>query len=511
MSHSSLTSQELETEDLKLISQKPSSFPADFIAEGLDQTRGWFYTLTVLSTALFDLPAFKNVVVNGIILAEDGEKMSKSKKNYPDPMQIVDKYGADSLRLYLMSSPAVRAEDLRFSAKGVEEKFRKVILPFWNAYSFFCLYANVDGWHPDQRDSSVKAHLLDLWIISELNILISKINEAMDSYDLSNATKHFDFFLDALNNFYIRRSRRRFWKSDNDHDKVSAYQTLYQVLMKLSLCLSPFCPFVTEKIFTTMSQKKSVHLEPFPSAEEDQINLPLSQEIDLARRIISLGLLARAKSQVKIRFPLSVLQYQISGNKKLNQTQQEIIKDELNIKEVIPFKKSTSFEKILKPDARQIGKKFGPKTKEIFSCGKSGDFKVLDDGRVEVAGEILEKEEFELEFKSNDQNVETFFEEGVLVSLNTTLSKELKQEGIAREFIRQVQDLRKEIDLNVDDRICITVNITDKEIKEALAEHEKYICAETLCLDFSFAKSLGSRSKTIEIEQVKFSFEIEKR
>ncbi len=230
-------------------------FPADFIAEGLDQTRGWFYTLIVLSTALFDKPAFKNVIVNGIVLAEDGSKMSKRKKNYPDPLEVFDRYGADAVRFYMMNSSVVKADDVRFNEKEVANVVRNVFLPFWNAYCFFVTYANIDKWQPKKEKSFKPKHDLDRWILSELNTLIENVTEQMDKYDLQRATDPLVRFLDDLTNWYIRRSRRRFWKSENDVDKKEAYQTLHIVLETFAQLMAPFAPFIMEEVYQSLTNE----------------------------------------------------------------------------------------------------------------------------------------------------------------------------------------------------------------------------------------------------------------
>ncbi len=267
------------------------NFPADFIAEGLDQTRGWFYTLTVLSAALFNKPAFKNVVVNGLVLAEDGLKMSKRLKNYPDPTEIINKYGADSLRLYLINSPVVRAESLRFSEEGVKHALRHLLLPWWNAYSFFITYANVDNWSPNKIITN-KTNLLDKWIQSSLARLENKVSEAMDSYNLQSAVKPFVAFIEDLTNWYIRRSRRRFWKAEDDNDKLEAYSTLYEILLGLCKIAAPFTPFIAENIYKNLKTNEmpvSVHLCDFPSFKESERDLILEAQMSLVISAVEQG------------------------------------------------------------------------------------------------------------------------------------------------------------------------------------------------------------------------------
>ncbi len=306
------------------------SFPADFIAEGSDQTRAWFYYLHVLSTALMKKPAFKNAVVNGIVLAEDGKKMSKRLQNYPDPMAVFDKYGADTLRLYLMSSPVVAAENLNFSEKEVGELSRGVMRMLWNSYSFFVLYANIDGFKPTKGLSS--NNLLDKWIISELNQLIDSANRAFDSANLAKAARLFPAFIDNLSNWYIRRSRKRFWKSENDLDKECAYQTLHLVLAELTKVMAPVTPFVSEEIFRNLSGNVSVHLEDYPKADKRLIDEDLTEQMIRVRKIVELALFARNQAKIRIRQPLQSLRYHSA---RLDEELEAIIADELNIKEII--------------------------------------------------------------------------------------------------------------------------------------------------------------------------------
>ena len=305
------------------------SFPAEFIAEGQDQCRAWFYYLHTLATGVKGSMAFKNVIVNGTVLAEDGKKMSKRLQNYPDPMLMFDKYGADPVRFYLLSSPVMQAENLNFAEKEVSELSRGMFRMLWNSYSFFILYANIDGWKPSENQQS--DNLLDKWMISELNKLILGVNTEMGNYDLTRATRLFVPFVDNLSNWYIRRSRKRFWKSENDGDKNSAYQTLWYILVELSKLLAPFTPFIAEEIYKNLTADESVHLEKYPVADESMINDEVNFEMERVRKIVELGLSSRAASKIKVRQPLQTLTYH--GDKLVGEFE-EIIADEVNIKEV---------------------------------------------------------------------------------------------------------------------------------------------------------------------------------
>ena len=298
-----------------------ANFPAEFIAEGLDQTRGWFYTLLVLSTALFDQPPFKNVIVNGLVLAEDGSKMSKSKKNYPPPDGIFEAHGADALRAYLVDSPIVRAEPLRFSERGVREVVRKVLLPLRNAWSFFVQYANIDGWHPvDGLDGTPTPELserpeLDRWLLSVQQTLVRDVNTHMEGYYLYKVVPEVVGFIDHLTNWYIRRSRRRFWRAADSEearlDKAAAYATLYEALVTFSKVLAPILPFVSEALYQDLvvatgaaaEGEDSVHLCDFPEADASRIDAPLEAAIAEVRRVVTMGRALRATHQLKTRQP----------------------------------------------------------------------------------------------------------------------------------------------------------------------------------------------------------------
>ncbi|QQS61609.1 MAG: class I tRNA ligase family protein [Candidatus Moraniibacteriota bacterium] len=312
------------------------TFPADFIAEGVDQTRAWFYYLHVLASGIEEKRAFSHVIVNGIVLAQDGKKMSKKLKNYPDPSGIIEKYGADTLRMYLLGSPVVMAENLNFSEKDIAEIFRGMFRMLQNTYAFFTMYANVDGFLP--QDISItpvtkkKKHVLDRWLLSKFWVLTKKVNEAMELYELARATRYFAPFVDDLSNWYIRRSRKRFWKSENDADKKEAYETLYYVLVEFSKLLAPFAPFISEEIYRNLTKKESVHLEDYPQTKDENIDEEVLQNMDLAREYISKGLQKRAEAGIEVRRPLAsvTLPVIISSSQ-----YKKIIKEELNVKKVI--------------------------------------------------------------------------------------------------------------------------------------------------------------------------------
>jgi isoleucyl-tRNA synthetase len=698
-----------------------ATFPANFIAEGLDQTRGWFYTLTVLASALFDEPAFQNVIVNGIVLAEDGQKMSKSKQNYPDPNIVFDKYGADAMRIYLMHSPVVKADDMRFAEKGVQEVVRQTMLPLWNAYSFLLTYAEIDGWKPkgqiylvrhgetainkedkaqgsmdeplndhgrdqvealrnttkdlpvevivssdyirakqtadilnadfeleidvweDLREQSfgewegvefeeikkslpgkshpyhefrvkppkgetletfekrvtkaledikakypgknvmVVAHggvyhvmkkldmgvsweeyysqqnfiknaelrlfeseehqpsnKLDRWILSELNTLIQGMTEGLDEYDLTKGLDPLVRFIDSLTNWYIRRSRRRFWKTENDGDKGQAYQTLYIVLVEICKLLAPFAPFITEAMYRNLTGLESVHLAEWPEVQSSRIDAGLNQEIDVARQIVTLGHAARSQANIKVRQPLATLEVALppsEGTDTMNLEEQlDVIKEELNVKNIVFLESVEGKVKVIvKPNGKLLGPKLGAAVQDVIREAKAGNYTQLDNGNylVNIArgkaetdvplkggrgasateGVELTPEEIEIAYQTLDEGeghhaVEA--DAGIVVILDTAVTPELEREGFARDMIRAIQNLRKEADLNVADRIKVGLTTDAKDVQKAISEYQDYIKAETLAVeiladklssDWESVLNLGDHGVVVTIEK----------
>ncbi len=473
-----------------------SHFPADFIAEGLDQTRGWFYTLMVLSVALFDKPAFKNVIVNGLVLAEDGRKMSKRLKNYPDPVKVIDTYGADALRLYLVDSPVVRAEDLCFSEEGVKQLMRSLLIPLWNVYSFFVTYANIDGWKCDQSDISdfKPENVLDKWILSSLDTLIIDVTEAMDAYDLQRAIRPFVQFIDGLTNWYVRRSRRRFWKSQDDDDKKQAYRTLYHVLMQLSKISAPFIPMVSEAIYQnlrTVDLPESVHLCQFPVVENKLQDRELEVAMSEIMTIVELGRQLRADNNLKVRQPLAIIHVVSRDAAMLARASKyaDIILDELNIKKVETSGHETSMADLRgKADFKKIGPRFGAKVKQVagvIAKLSAEQLEILASGgsiNVDIGG-TLES------ILSNEVIIERLPKQGfvvaaqgsIIVAIETKLDASLIMEGLAREFVNKLQSMRKTADMEVTDRICVLYN-ADSDVKVAVEGFGSYIQTETLCV-----------------------------
>ena len=476
----------------------PAFFPADFIAEGLDQTRGWFYTLMVLGTCLFDRAPFKNVVVNGLVLAEDGKKMSKRLKNYPDPTHILDVYGADALRLYMIYSPVVHAENLRFSESGVKQILRDLLIPWWNAYSFFVTYANVDGIHDDKVLKPESSNVLDRWIVSSLESLVNDVTEAMDVYDLQRSVRPFVRFIEDLTNWYIRRSRRRFWKSQNDDDKVNAYRTLRYVLLQLSKVAAPFTPFISEAIYRNLkddTMPESVHLCDFPQADAAARDGELEQRMALVQTVVKLGRQLRTENDLKVRQPLSVV-HVVSARAEIHAMLagfEDLITEELNIKAVAYGTDETAMADVsVKADYRKLGPRFGPKMQvaaAVIAALPSEQAALLAAGHevtVDVAGEAVAlNSDLVIVQRTPKAGMVVASEGDVIVGIETALTPELVREGLAREFVSRVQNMRKAADLEVTQRISLVVE-GDAEVQDALNAFMDYVKGETLCVSITF-------------------------
>ncbi len=474
-------------------------FPADFIAEGLDQTRGWFYTLLVLSAILFDSSPFRNVVVNGLVLAEDGRKMSKRLKNYPDPSYMIDSYGADALRLYMIYSPVVRAEDLRFSEDGVKHLMRHIMIPLWNAYAFFVTYATIDGWRPETGGGQgASPNVLDRWIRSSLATLVERVTTAMDGYDLQRAVRPFVHFIEDLTNWYIRRSRRRFWKSQDDADKAHAYRTLYDALITWSKVAAPFVPFVSEAIYRnlrTPDMPESVHLCDFPAVEQGARDAELEAEMDLAQTVVRLGRLLRAEHNLKVRQPLAVL-HVVSRNDAVRRRLEplaDIVRDELNVKTLRLDDQEDALVTLRgKADFKQLGPRLGPRVKQA-----AGAIARLDQAALRVLAEggtvPLDLEGGAVELSAGDVVLERLPREGVVVAsegelvvaLETALTADLVAEGLAREEVNRIQTRRKTLDLDVAQRIRIEYDAaaSGEALRAMRDAFRSYIDAETLCVE----------------------------
>lgn len=467
------------------------NFPANFIAEGVDQTRGWFYTLHVLASILFDKPAFKNVIVNGILLAADGEKLSKRKKNYPDPNKLFETHGADSTRMFMYASTAPLAEDVRFSERHVEEIVKQFTLTLWNTYSFFVTYANIDGWQRRAEQSASinqTTNKLDIWIISELSALIQEVTAQMDAYNLTKATRPMLSFIDNLSNWYIRRSRRRFWKSENDLDKLQAYETLHTVLIIFSRLLAPFMPAIADAIYKNLTGKESVHLEDWPKTDKKLINAKLNGEMHTVRTIVSLALALRAKANIKVRQPLHKIQIALPRSipKKLIEDYGDVIKEEINVKEILFAPEGELALPSIQIDSRKIGPKFGADTQKILALAREGNFKIQPNGSVTLPAKgkalyTLGGDEVSIGYRSRE-NETVMAEAGILIMLDTAITRELMEEGISRDIIRYIQELRKTAGYNIADRIYVYIK-APKEIAAAVTAYADDIKRETLAIE----------------------------
>ena len=490
-------------------------FPADFIAEGLDQTRGWFYSLMVLGTLLFDQSPYRHVVVNGLVLAEDGKKMSKHLKNYPDPMELVSSCGADAVRLYMINSAVVRAENLRFSESGVRQILRDLLIPWWNAYSFFVTYANVDGWHEERLETPDSPNELDRWIVSSLETLVADVTAAMDRYDLQKSVRPFVAFVENLTNWYIRRSRRRFWKSEDDADKRHAYRTLRYVLVQLCKIAAPFTPFIAEEIYRNLrgaDMPESVHLCAFPEPNAAARDVALESRMAAAQRAVALGHNLRKQRNLKVRQPLAraVVVCAAPGFEESLAPMAPVIAEELNVKAVEFASDESRFVTLsAKANFKVLGKKLGPRMKAAaaaIAALPAADIAKLQAGEgVSIqlppapGGASSPSEPFTL--LPEDVLVQRQENEGLTVAndgdltvaLDPKLTPELVAEGIAREFVSHVQSLRKEADLDVADRIRLSVS-TDAEAAAALRAHAEFVKGETLALDLAIEEKPHAES-----------------
>ncbi|NCB01063.1 MAG: isoleucine--tRNA ligase [Spirochaetia bacterium] len=471
-------------------------FPADFICEGLDQTRGWFYTLVIIGAALFEKPAFYNCVTNGIVLNADGKKMSKSLRNYSDPMDLVDQYGADALRFTLMNSAVTRGEDLKFSEDGVKDVLKTLIIPLWNAYSFFITYANIDGYEASTTDFEDLQNPMDRWIVSLSEALIEEVTTAWDLYETQRGCSAIVSFIDSLNNWYIRRSRRRFWRSENDGDKKQAYDTLYNVLMRLVSVAAPVIPFTTEEIFLNLKNKEmveSVHLADFPLYAATNRDIELEKKMALTRKAITMGRSLRATHNLKTRQPLSTL-YLVTINdedRAILEEMSSIIDEELNVKQIVIQKNENSLVTYdAKANFKILGKQLGKDMKEVAQVIAELDSATIDSllkGNTKIISYSNKEITITIDdiiVSRNEMAHKKILNEGELtVGFDTEITHELYLEGIARDIVRGVQNLRKESGFDVADRIHLYIQ-GDNDVMESVKVFNDYIAKETLTLSF---------------------------
>ncbi len=497
------------------------AFPADFIAEGVDQTRGWFYTLHAIGTAVFDSVAYKNVVSNGLVLDKNGQKMSKRLGNAVDPFETLAKYGPDATRWYMISN-ANPWENLKFDIEGIDEVRRKFFGTLYNTYSFFTLYANVDGFKYTEAEVENRPEI-DRWILSELNILIKEVKAFYEDYEPTKVARAINTFVnDNLSNWYVRLCRRRFWKGDYSEDKISAYQTLYTCLETVAKLSAPIAPFFMDQLFQDLNgvSKKnnveSVHLSDFPVVNEALIDTDLVEKTHLAQQITSMVFSLRKKENVKVRQPLQKVMIPVLDAKTEAQINAvaELIKSEVNVKELQLINAEEAADLIvkqIKPNFKALGPKLGKDMKTVggaIAAFTNEEIAQLEkDGKIDVAGYEITTDDVEI-FTADIPGWTVASEGKITVALDLTLTDELKAEGIAREFINRIQNIRKEKDYNLTDRIVIEVE-NDNPFKTEVSQNEQYICNEVLSDKIEFVNSL-SIFEEIEIDEIKFKININK-
>jgi len=500
-----------------------SHFPANFISEGLDQTRGWFYTLTILASHLFDKPAFQNCVVNGLVLASDGRKMSKSLRNYTDPVEVINKFGSDALRLFLIHSPVVKADDLRYSDDGVRDVIKNIILPLWNSYSFYVTYANIDGIQPTGHlfDDKLPSNPLDAWLLSITQRLVKDVTNGLDDYDFSGAVDPIVSFIDELNNWYIRRSRRRFWKSENDSDKKEAYEALYIALKTFSQVAAPFVPFITEEMWQNLknaSDRESVHLTDYPVYNEKWHNEELEFKMATVQKAVSMGRSLRNTFNLKNRQPLAsvALVTRDANEKRVLAEMEDSIREELNVKKVeFHDREDELVEYSCKANFKVLGKELGPKMKAaaaVIQTLTSEQIQSILEGTsltIDVDGTSVELTAEKVIVDRSEKDGLKVLNDGTLtVGLDSKITDELKKEGYVRDLVRGIQNLRKESGLNVTDRINLTVG-GDDELKAAFTMFESFVSGEVLASSVKFDSNVQNAT-VVESEDKKWSISIEK-
>jgi isoleucyl-tRNA synthetase len=497
-------------------------FPADYIAEGVDQTRGWFYTLHAISTLVFGKKAYKNVVSNGLVLDKTGQKMSKRLGNAVDPFEILNKYGPDATRWYMISN-ANPWDNLKFDEQGISEVQRKFFGTLYNTFSFFSLYANIDEFDPYKEAPTpiLKRAELDQWILSELHSLIKSVDDAYEDYEPTKACRAIsDFVQEKLSNWYVRLCRRRFWKGEYGQDKINAYQTLHECLVTISKLSAPIAPFYMDRLYQDLIQKTqtSIHLTDFPESNPSFVNIELEDQINTARTLTSLALSLRKKVQIKVRQPLQKMIIPFKNQIERSRIECVVsqLKGEINIKEVELLDDANAIlVKDIRPNFKTLGPRFGGELKDVIQLISQLSPKQIN--------EIEEKSR--LKVKLNEKNiilessdVEIFFKDiegwqvaqggGMTVALDMKLSPELKKEGIARELVNRVQNHRKDRGLEVTDKIDIFLK-NEPKLEAAVLENKTYILSETLTKNLYF-KPMIEEGYILEFEDIKTEIFIKK-
>ena len=494
-----------------------SAFPADFIAEGVDQTRGWFYTLHAIGTLCFDSVAYKNVVSNGLVLDKNGQKMSKRLGNAVDPFTTLQKYGPDATRWYMISN-AQPWDNLKFDIDGISETQRKMFRALHNTYAFFALYANLDNFSYRETDISPENRQeIDRWIISKLNSLVKSVDKHYEEYEPTKAAREIqDFVLDHLSNWYVRLCRKRFWRGDYTEDKIAAYQTLYTCLETIAILSSPIAPFYSEQLFNDLNQVsgkntvQSVHHAHFPPVNESAIDVDLEQRMNIAQQVCSLVLGLRKKEQIRVRQPLQKIMVPAltaAFAEQINKVK-DLILNEVNVKELQLLEDSSGvLVKRIKPNFKTLGPKHGKHMKAIAAL--VNDFGQEDIIRFEqqqgcsivIAGETIQLDAEDVEISTDDiPGWLVASENGLTVAVDVTLTAELKEEGIAREFVNRIQNFRKEMGLEVTDRILLKIK-KHIAIESAINNNLNYICSETLAGSLELVEDTGINAQEVEVDE----------
>jgi isoleucyl-tRNA synthetase len=465
-----------------------SHFPADFIVEYIGQVRGWFYTMHVLATALFERPPFRVGVTHGIVLGDDGQKMSKSLRNYPDVSRVFDSYGSDAMRWFLLSSSLLRGGDLSVTEQGIRDSVREVLNPLWNSWYFLSLYANAAGYEPRARTDSEQ--VLDRYILTKLGQLVDQVTACMDRYDLSGACSLVKGFLDALTNWYIRRSRDRFWNEDHE-----AFDVLRTVLERLCLLTAPLLPFVTEAVYGDLTGRESVHLADWPGSSDLPRDAELVDRMDRVREVCSAALSLRIARNLRVRQPLRSLTVVAPDAESLAPFA-KLIAGEVNVKEVRLLSDLASVaERALEVNLRVAAPRLGRATPKVVAAARAGLWRPGEDGSPEIAGEVLREGEYQVRLlpRATASSQVLPRQDGV-VQLDLAVSPELEAEGIARDVVRLVQSARRDAGLDVSDRIELSLGLPE-DAAAAVTSHRDFIAAETLAQTVSMESSVGDGSR----------------
>jgi isoleucyl-tRNA synthetase len=511
-------------ENKELIDEN-KAFPADFIAEGVDQTRGWFYTLHAIGTLVFDKIAYKNVVSNGLVLDKNGQKMSKRLGNAVDPFTTLAEYGPDATRWYMISN-ANPWDNLKFDIEGVAEVRRKFFGTLYNTYSFFSLYANIDGFTYNEAEVPLEDRPeIDRWILSELHTLIQVVDEAYAEYEPTKAARAIsDFVQENLSNWYVRLCRRRFWKGEYAQDKIAAYQTLYTCLLTVSKLSAPIAPFFMDKLYrdltlaTSSENYDSVHLAKFPVSVENFVDKSLESKMLKAQTVSSLVLSLRKKEMIKVRQPLQKVMIPVLDENQRAEIEavSDLIMAEVNVKEIELLDDASGvLVKQIKPNFKTLGPRFGKDmgliSKEIQGFGQEEIAKLERDGELvmDISGKSITLSLEDVEISSQD--IEGWLvanSNGITVALDITISDELRKEGIARELINRIQNIRKDSGFEVTDKITVKME-KNTQVEEAVLANESYIKSETLTESLIFVPTLENGTE-IEFDDIKTSILISK-